>query len=68
MRSYIPVRELAKILKFEVVGKLKRMPDEQYGFGCHYPCYMDEAGNEYYPAEINSVSCGCIVDVDGGVH
>lgn len=68
MNRYIPVRELAKALDFEVVGKLKRVKDEPCGIGCHYPCYVDDAGNEYYPNKIGSVSCGCIVEPNGAVH
>lgn len=68
MTKYISVRELANKMGFEVVGKLKRVKDEPYGIGCHYPCYVDEAGNEYYPNKIGAVCCGCIVEANGAVH
>lgn len=62
------IREYAKSIGFEVVGKLKRLPDVYYGMGNnnHYPLWIDEAGNEY---------CGgyskddgyCIITADGSV-
>lgn len=68
MAKWFSVRELAKILDFQIVGKLKRMPDERWGLNCHAPCYMDEAGNEYYPGLLGDVCPGCIIDAKGGVH
>ena len=68
MKRYFPIRELADVLDFEVVGKLKRLPDRHYGLYGHYPCYVDEAGNEYCPNLIGDVSCGCIVEPNGRVH
>ena len=43
------VREYAKLKGFEVVGKLKRLPDVYYGVEnkSHYPLWIDEALNEY---------------------
>ena len=67
MAKRISVRELAKILGFEIVGKLTRLPDGTYGIGGHYPIYIDEAGNEYLPGLVGDVSCGCIIKADGGV-
>ena len=61
------VRELAKLKDFTVVGKLTRIHDTRYGVdGKHYPCYMDEAGNEYWMSD-DGVTEGCIVTADGGV-
>ena len=62
------VREYAKAVGFEVVGRLRRLPDAYCGMDDkrHYPLWIDEAGNEY---------CGgyrpnegyCIITADGGV-
>lgn len=62
------IREFAKAKGFEVVGRLRRLPDVYYGMDNrqHYPLWFDEAGNEY---------CGsyhpndgyCIITADGGV-
>lgn len=60
------VRDLAKNKGFTVVGKLRRLPDARYGFGGHYPVYVDEAGNEYLPSD-DGVTGGCIVTADGGI-
>lgn len=68
MSKYISVRELAKILNFEVVGKLKRISDRKYGFGNHYPVYVDEAGNEYLLNKVGGVTPGCIVEANGRIH
>lgn len=62
------IREFAKAKGFEIVGRLRRLPDVYYGMDNkhHYPLWIDEAGNEY---------CGghhpndgyCIIAADGGV-
>lgn len=61
------VREYAKSVGFEIVGKLKRMPDVYYGMdnNHHYPLWVDEDGNEYcgdYKHELF-----CIITSDGAV-
>ena len=66
-KRYFPVREMAQILHFEIVGKLTRVSDSWYGFNGHSPIYIDDAGNEYIPGLIGDVSCGCIVTADGAV-
>lgn len=68
MKKYISARELAKILNFEVVGSLKRLPDAYYGMRNHYPLYIDEAGNEYHLGKVGDVSPGCIVDIHGRIY
>ena len=62
------VREMAKALNFEVVGRLRRIKDVYYGMDNrhHDPCYIDEAGNEYWMSS-DGVTPGCIVTADGGV-
>lgn len=66
-KNKMTVREYAKMVGFEVVGKLHRMPDRPYGIGNgSYPWYMDDAGNEYLMCD-NEVSPGCIVTADGKV-
>lgn len=61
------VREYAKSVGFEVVGKLKRMPDVYYGIGNnHYPLWIDEAGNKYCGSYSKDGDC-CIITVDGSV-
>lgn len=62
------VREYAKLKRFEVVGKLKRLPDVYYGVEnkSHYPLRIDEAGNEYC-GSYNKDDCYCIITADGGV-
>nr|DAQ79722.1 MAG TPA: hypothetical protein [Caudoviricetes sp.] len=62
------VREYAKLKRFEVVGKLKRLPDVYYGVEnkSHYPLWIDEAGNEYC-GSYNKDDCYCIITADGGV-
>lgn len=62
------VREYAKLMRFEVVGKLKRLPDVYYGVEnkSHYPLWIDEAGNEYC-GSYNKDDCYCIITADGGV-
>ena len=60
------IREFAKAHNHEVVGKLRRVKDVQYGFGGHYPLYMDEANNEYCMTD-NGKDCACIVLADGGI-
>lgn len=60
-------REYAKSRGFEVIGKLKRMPDKSYGMDDkrHYPWWVDEAGNEYLMD--NKAGQFCIITADGGV-
>ena len=68
MAQTISARDYAKSVGFAVVGKLRRMPDKYYGMDNkhHYPCYMDEANNEYHMGD-NGVCCGCIVTADGKI-
>lgn len=58
------VREYAKSVGFEVVGKLKRMKKNKRNGPAHYRYYIDEAGNEYWKSRIDGI---CIVTADGGV-
>ena len=62
------VREYAKLKGFEVVGKLKRLPDVYYGVDnkSHYPLWIGEAGNEYCGSYSKDGEC-CIITFDGGV-
>lgn len=62
------IREYAKNIGFEVVGKLKRLPDVHYGMGNsnNYPLWIDEAGNEYCGSYSKNDSY-CIITADGGV-
>jgi urate oxidase len=62
------IREYAKSVGFEVVGKLKRLPDVYYGMDNkhHYPLWIDEAGNEYCGSN-GGCDCYCIITADGGV-
>ena len=59
------IREYAKIVGFEIVGKLTRFPKgETYGIDYRKQrAYIDEAGNEYYT---DKDGC-CIVTADGGI-
>ena len=59
------IREYAKIVGFEIVGKLTRFPKgETYGIDNRKQrAYIDEAGNEYY----SDKDCFCIVTADGGI-
>ena len=66
-KSYFSARELAAIKGFKVVGKLRRLPDNRFGFYGHCPQYIDEAGNTYILGTRNERDCGCIVTADGGV-
>lgn len=65
------IREFAKAKGFEVVGRLRRLPDVYYGMDNkqHYPLWIDEAGNEYcgsyHPYRPNDGYC--IITADGGV-
>ena len=65
------VREYAKAVGFEVVGRLRRLPDVYYGMDDkhHYPLWIGEAGNEYcgsyHPNHPNDGYC--IITADGGV-
>ena len=62
------VHEYAKLVGFEVVGKLKRMPDVHYGLDgkYHYPLWIDEADNKYC-GSYNKDGCYCIITADGRV-
>lgn len=62
------VREYAKSVGFEVVGKLKRLPDVHYGMDDKrkYPLWIDEAGNEHCGSYAEG-GCFCIITADGGV-
>lgn len=62
------IREYAKNIGFEVVGKLKRLPDVHYGMGNsnNYPLWIDEAWNEYCGSYSKDDSY-CIITADGGV-
>ena len=62
------IRQYAKIVGFEVVGKLKRLPDVYYGMDDkhHYPLWIDEAGNEYCGSN-GRCDCYCIITADGGI-
>ena len=55
------VREFAKSVGFEVVGKLKHMKAVR-----NQKWYIDEAGNEYWLDNAGK-NCICIVTADGGV-
>lgn len=65
------IREYAKAVGFEVVGRLRRLPDVYYGMDDkhHYPLWIDDAGNEYcgsyHPNHPNDGYC--IITADGGV-
>ena len=63
------VREYAKLKGFEVVGKLKRLPDVYYGVGnkSHYPLWIDEAGNEYCGSALENIGQRDGRSADGGV-
>ena len=62
-------RELAAMLGFPVVGKLKRLPDVRYGMGnARDPLWVDEAGNEYNCGLRGDVCPGCIVDSTGRIY
>jgi len=61
------VREFAKSRGFEVVGRLRRLPDVRFGLdNGRYPLYIDDAGNEYHMSK-DGVTGGSIVTHDGGV-
>ena len=65
------IREFAKSVGHEVVGKIVRRPDLEYDTDWYdgskkwsgYRSYVDEAGNEYIIGKTGV----CIVTVDGGV-
>lgn len=63
-----PIREYAKCVGHEIVGRLKRMPDVHYGMDNNhsYRLYIDEIGNEYSVTG-NGVNDVCIVTKDGAV-
>ena len=61
------MREYALSKGFEIVGKLKRLPDAHYGVNNRkYPVWIDEAGNEYC-GSYSKDGCYCIITADGGV-
>ena len=62
------VREFAAEVGFQIVGKLKRMPNMRDSLNDEtgYPWYMDEAGNEYLMS-VDGKRCVCIITADGGV-
>lgn len=55
------IRQQAKALKFEIVGRLIRRPEWERDR--HERAYIDEAGNEYYTRR----GVLTIVTADGGV-
>ena len=59
------IREYAKAVGFEIVGKLSRFPKgETYGLDNRKQrAYIDEAGNEYYIDKGGA----CIVTTDGKI-
>lgn len=59
------IREYAKSVGFEIVGKLNRFPKgETYGVDNRKQrAYIDEAGNEYYIDKYNA----CIVTTEGHI-
>lgn len=67
MTNRISPKELARILGFTIVGKLRRLPDTRYGVGGRDPLWIDEAGNEYHCGRRDDVCPGCVVTKDGGV-
>lgn len=62
------IREYAKSIGFDVVGKLKRLPDVTEGLDNEntYPLWIDEAGNEYC-GSYEEPGAYCIITADGGV-
>ena len=61
------IREYAKSIGFEVVGKLKREKDCRYGFNGRYPVWTDEAGNAYC-GSYSKTGKYCIVTADDRVY
>lgn len=59
------VREYAKAVGFQIVGKLTRYPQgETYGVDNRKQrAFVDEAGNQYYASK----SCYCIVTISGKI-
>ena len=59
------IREYAKLVHFDIVGKLHRFPKEEtYGADNRKQrAYIDDAGNEYYIDKGGA----CIVTTDGRV-
>lgn len=58
------IREYAKSVSFQVIGKLKRVAGNTTSDGTKTPPYwLDEAGNEY----MRSRNGFCIITVDGAV-
>lgn len=62
------IREFAALKGFDVVGKLKRLPDARYGMNdtSHYPVWVDEGGNHYLGSYYDDAYC--IITPDGGVY
>ena len=63
------IREYAKSIGFDVVGKLKREPDVRYGMKreSHYPLWTDEAGNAYC-GSYSKTEKYCIITADDRVY
>lgn len=63
------IRDYAKSVGFEVVGKLKRLPDAHYGIDNEhtYPLWIDEAGNQYCGSYAKKGGLYCIITADGAV-
>lgn len=63
------IREYARSVGFEVVGRLRRLPDVYFGMDCrhHYPVWADEAGNKYCGSYSKS-GCYCIITADGRIR
>ena len=64
------IREYAKSVGFEVVGKLKRLPDEHWKGtptigASDYRMWIDEAGN-VYEYRYNNHNHFCIITADDG--
>ena len=55
------IRDYAKEVGFEIVGKLTRTPEAE--MSDKHRAYVDQAGNEYYKSG-NSI---CITTADGAV-
>lgn len=61
------IRGYAKAVGFEIVGKLRRIPDVHYGIcDYHYPVWIDEAGNKFC-GSYNTGGCYCIITADGRI-
>lgn len=67
MTRHVSPKELARILRFPIVGKLRRLPDTRYGINGRDPLWIDEAGNEYHCGRLEDVCIGCIVTAEGRI-